>query len=52
MYGAEFGGDVHGLRALPDGSFITVHGHMLDMKDGVKRQRNVPIHITARAETR
>ena len=52
MYGAEFGGDVQGLRALPDGSFITVHGHLLDMKDGGKRQRNLPIHITPKAETK
>ena len=52
MYGAEFGGDVQGLRALPDGSFITIHGHMLDMKDGGKRQRNLPIHITPKAETK
>ena len=52
MYGAEFGGDVQGLRALPDGSFITIHGHMLDMKDGGKRQRNLPIHITPKTETK
>ena len=49
VYGTSLFADSYAFRALPDGTFLAVHGHLLDVAGEVRG--NVPIHITPKAAT-
>lgn len=44
VYGASFGSEAAGLRALPDGTFISLYDVVLRTTDGTA-ESNIPLHI-------